>query len=237
MLGDCLSERMARMARHLQESHADAQATLQSAVEVAQSEVNGCEAAAISFLRGKGPIRTVAFTHTTAQVADALQYELGEGPCIDAAWVKHVVRSQDLAHEPRWPAWGPRVVQETGVQSILCFQLFTNEHSLGALSLYAKSMVAFDDTDVEEGFAIAAHISIAVAASQEADSLTQGLASRTVIGQATGILMERFDLDAAKAFSILSRMSSQGNTKIRHLAEEIVDKRHDSRITVRGDGQ
>ena len=48
---------------------------------------------------------------------------------------------------------------------------------------------------------------------------------RTVIGQATGILMERFDLPPDRAFSVLSRMSQQQNVKLRELAEQIVTTR------------
>ena len=46
-----------------------------------------------------------------------------------------------------------------------------------------------------------------------------------MIGQATGILMERFDLEPDRAFSVLSRMSQQRNVKLREVAEQIVETR------------
>lgn len=231
---DSLSERMARTARDLQDDHDDAQATFQSAVEAALRSVEGCDAAGLSFVARKRPLETVAATDDMARVADHLQYELGEGPCLDAVWHQQVVLSRSLEHDERWPAWGPRVVEETSAQSIMSFRLFTNRERLGALNLYSRTPDAFDDSALDEGFAVAAHISIAVSASQEVDHLAQGLTSRTVIGQATGILMERYDLDSVRAFSVLTRMSSQGNVKLRKLSEEIVEHRSAGAATTSG---
>lgn len=228
MDADSLSERMAETARHLQDSHDDVQATFQSAVDVAQSHVDGCDAVGLTFVTRKRHVQTVAATDAMALTADELQYTLGEGPCLDAVWEQHVVRSPDLAHDQRWPSWGPRVVQDTSARSIMSFQLFTNQDLLGALNLYSTSRDTFSDLAFAEGLAIAAHVSIAVAASQQIDNLTRGIASRTVIGQATGILMERYDLDAARAFTVMTRMSSQANIKLRDLAQQIVDNRASS---------
>ncbi|NYE38610.1 transcriptional regulator with GAF, ATPase, and Fis domain [Nocardioides cavernae] len=221
------AERIADTARHLQETHDDPEATWQTAVEVMQESVDGCDGVGLSMVHRRREVTTVAATCDLAREADRLQYELGEGPCLDAVWERHIVRSRDLAADRRWPTWGPRVADATEARSIVCYQLFTNEDRIGALNLYSRSLDAFDDRTVEEGYAIAAHVSIAVAASQEVDALTQGLASRTVIGQATGMLMERYDLDPARAFSVLSRMSQEGNIKLRTLAEQIVEHRRD----------
>ena len=230
MDADLFSERMARTARHLQDSHDDVQATFRSAVDVTQSHVDGCDAVGLTFVTGKRQVKTVAATDGLALTADELQYALGEGPCLDAVWEHHVVRSADLEQDQRWPSWGPRVVQDTRARSIMSFQLFTNQDLLGALNLYSKARGAFDDSAFAEGLAIASHVSIAVAASQQIDTLTQGIASRTVIGQATGILMERYDLDAARAFTVMTRMSNQGNIKLRNLAQQIVDHRAESTV-------
>ena len=230
MDADSLSERMAETARHLQDSHDDMQETFQSAVDVAQSHVDGCDAVGLTFVTRKQHVKTVAVTDGMALTADELQYTLGEGPCLDAVWEQQAVRSPNLEHDQRWPSWGPRVVRETSAQSIMSFQLFTHQDLLGALNLYSTSRDAFDDPAFVEGLVIAAHVSIAVAAAQQVDNLTQGIASRTVIGQATGILMERYDLDAARAFTVMTRMSSQANIKLRNLAQQIVDNRATSAV-------
>ncbi|MCF6376663.1 GAF and ANTAR domain-containing protein [Nocardioides KLBMP 9356] len=227
MASGSLSERMAWTGRRLQETHDDPRATFQTAVEVTHSSIEECDAVGMSFVSRKHTVTTVAATDELAVVADQLQYDLREGPRLDAVWEKHIVRSRDLSADPRWPTWGPRVSEQTSARSVVSYQLFTNADHLGALNLYSKEVDAFDDTTMEEGYAIAAHISIAVSSALEIDALAQGLASRTVIGQATGILMERYDLDSSRAFSVLARLSSQGNIKIRTLAEQIVDNRHD----------
>ena len=75
------------------------------------------------------------------------------------------------------------------------------------------------------GLALAAHVAVALAAAQEVEHLEHAMRGRTVIGQATGILMERFDLAPERAFSVLSRMSQQKNVKLRAIADEIVTTR------------
>ncbi|MCF6379315.1 GAF and ANTAR domain-containing protein [Nocardioides KLBMP 9356] len=229
MTGDDSAEWIATAARHLQESQDDVEATLQSAVHVTQVAIEGCDAAGLSMVKSGKVVKTLAATDDMVRAVDDLQYELEEGPCLDAMWRHVVVRSRDLGRDERWPTWGPRVVEETDARSMLSFRLFTNSNRLGALNLYSTSPDAFDDLALAEGVAIAAQVSMAVAAAQKLDIMSQGLVSRTVIGQATGILMERYDLDPVRAFSVLSRMSNEGNIKIRVLSAQIVEHRAESR--------
>lgn len=55
--------------------------------------------------------------------------------------------------------------------------------------------------------------------------LRAAVETRGVIGQAQGILMERFGLDADRAFGVLRRYSQDGNVKLRHVAEHLVVER------------
>lgn len=96
--------------------------------------------------------------------------------------------------------------------------------------MYSQSRDAFDDDAREEGLAIAAQVAIAVAAAQQVQHLHTAVDSRTVTGQATGILMERFDLEPHRAFSVLVRLSSQRNVKLRELAAEIVANRREDKV-------
>ena len=220
--GGSLSERIAGAAREMQDQH-EVQATLDMAVEVAVRNVDACDGAGISWVRRKRDIETRAATSDMVRDGDRLQYETGEGPCLDAIWEKRTVLSPRLRDDPRWPTWGPRVVAETGVESMLAFQLFTRADTLGALNLYSYSR--FDEDDVDIGLALAAHVAIAVTAAAEAEQLVAALDTRTVIGQATGMLMERMDLDARVAFSVLARLSQQSNTKLHDVATTIVTTR------------
>ncbi len=219
-----LAERMINAARTLQDED-DPQATLDAAVRIAAFNVRGCDAAAISMVHRRDRVTTPAYTSEDALGADLLQYTLGEGPCLDAAWVERVVHSADLAADPRWPVWAPRVAREHGAHSVLCLQLFTHGDSLGALNLYSRTRGAFDARDRDDGMALAAHIAVAVAAAQKIQQLADALASRTIISQACGILMERYGLDGRRAFDVLARISSHDNVKLRDVARGLVESR------------
>ena len=87
-----LSERMAAAARELQDED-DPQATMQASARLAVANVRGCDAAAISIVRRRKRIETPAFTDERAVRSDDLQYEVGEGPCLDAIWEHETFRS------------------------------------------------------------------------------------------------------------------------------------------------
>lgn len=216
---------MAQAARELQDE-IDPHSTMQAAVRLATSNVRGCDAAGIAILRRSGSLETPAYTDEVVLAVDELQECLREGPCVQSAWEDRVVHSGDLAGDPRWPSWGPRVADELGVHSTLCFQLFTRADVLGTLSLYSTTRRAFDEQDRDEGLALAAHVAIAVAASQREQQLTAALDTRTTIGQACGIVMERYHLDAQRAFELLARISSETNIKLRELADTLIDTGH-----------
>jgi GAF domain-containing protein len=219
-----LSERMAAAAREL-EGQLDPDATMKIAVELAVSNIGGCEAAGVSIVHARRRIDTPAATDDMAVTGDRLQYELQEGPCLDAVWEQDTIYSPSLAYDQRWPRWGPRVVAETGAQSVLSFQLFTHEDTLGALNLYSRVKDGFSEEDRQDGLALAAHIAIAVAAAQQISHLTKAMDTRSVIGQALGILMERFDLDAPRAFAVLTRIAQTEQQKLQLVAAELVETR------------
>lgn len=104
----------------------------------------------------------------------------------------------------------------------MCLQLFTAEDTLGALNLYSLQEDAFDETARVEALALARHVAVALAAAQQIGQLRLAIEGRTVIGQAEGILMERFDLTARQSFSTLVRVSSVTNRKLLAIATELV---------------
>ena len=57
--------------------------------------------------------------------ADRLQYEFGEGPCLDAVWTNGVYLVPDLQADGRWPRWAPRAA-ELGVGASIWVHLFTD---------------------------------------------------------------------------------------------------------------
>lgn len=161
-----LAETFAAIARELQAENSPEQ-TQQRITSVAIKTIGGCDHAAISLVRRDGrTIDTVAPTDEVPGRVDAIQYEVGEGPCLDAIAEHEIYVTKDLAQESRWPEFSERAVQETSVSSMLAFQLFVEEDTLGALNLYSRQTDAFDDHDRGVGAILAAHASIAMEAAR-----------------------------------------------------------------------
>jgi transcriptional regulator with GAF, ATPase, and Fis domain len=213
-------DRFAAIARDLLDQPTQL-ATVERIVEVAVEVVRGCDHAGISLVEGHG-FRLVAATDPIVEQAAEQQYLLNEGPSLDSIRNEATVRVPRLSRDDRWPEWAPWASAELGLNSMLCFQLFTAEHPYGSLNLYSDKPAGFDAHDEVVGLALAAHAAVAIASSRRVQSLNAALASRTAIGQAEGILMERFGMTAEQAFSVLVRVSQDENRRLTLVAEELV---------------
>lgn len=218
-----LADDLAAAARELV-SEKDVYTTLDKAVDLCVDLIEGCEAAGVSIVQRRG-VDSPATTSEAVARSDALQYELDEGPCLDAVREHELVGSRDLTTDERWPNWGPRVAEECGARSMLCVRLYVADDSLGALNMYSREVDAFDDSDHAEALALAAHVAVALVAAREIEALNRAVRGRTITGQAQGILMERFDIDAARAFEVLKRVSQDNNVKLSKVAAELVETR------------
>lgn len=214
---------LADAARSLQEK-TSTQEMLDEAVQIAVEIIEGCDLAGMSIVNPRG-VETPAGSGDALKRLDALQFELKEGPCFDVLQNQEIVLGRDLATDARWPNWGPRVAREIGVGSIVSYRLFTTADTLGAMNLYSLRTDAFDSEDIDNGGALAAHVAVALAESQNVTNLETAINVRTVIGRAEGILMERFDLSPAQAFAVLRRVSQARNIKLNRVAEELVRTR------------
>jgi transcriptional regulator with GAF, ATPase, and Fis domain len=216
---DALAETFAEVARALL-GEPDTQHTLQRIVHLAVATVEGCDHAGMNLVRSN-KIDTAAANDDVGPRVDALQDETGEGPCLDAIRDHEVFQTDDLTKEQRWPRFAARAAEETGVRSILAFRLFVDEHTLGALNLYARRPCAFDEEDRAVGAVFATHAAVALATAQRDAQMDQALASRDMIGQAKGILMAREGVTADEAFNLLRSASQRLNVKLRVLAQRI----------------
>ncbi len=200
------------------------QQTLDRVVELAVSMVVGCESAGISLV-ARGRIESPAVSDPLVARGDALQYELREGPCLDAVHHRVLVESGDVETDPRWPRWAPAVARELGVRSMLCVQLYTSHDAHGALNMYSTSTDAFDAESHHLAATFAGVAAAAISAARTEEQLQSAVQSRTLIGQAQGIVMERYSLSAGRAFAVLSRVSQDANIKLVDIAREIVETR------------
>ncbi len=198
------------------------QETLQRTVDLAVATVPGCEHAGITTVY-HGKIGTPAASDAVALRVDAIQYEAGEGPCLDALADEGIFQTDDLALESRWPKFSARAHAETGVTSILSFRLTAREGSLGALNLFSKQKAAFGQEARETGLLFAVHAGVALQASRRTENLLAALETRDVIGRAKGILMEREQISDDEAFQILVRASQRLNVKLTVVAGRLVE--------------
>lgn len=203
---------------------------LQLIVESCVDTVPGVDEAGISLLRRNGRIETVAATAQVVRDLDAVQYEVGEGPCHDAIRGDGMRCVDDLAHDDQWPAYAPRAV-ELGIHSQLGLQLYVEDTTLGGLNLYAFQPNAFDEMTPRVAGLFATHAAHALGRRITHDQLSEAMDSRKIIGQALGIVMERYHLDEDRAFAFLTRVSQTGNVKIRTLAAQLVEDLNQGRRT------
>ncbi|MGK2855453.1 MAG: GAF and ANTAR domain-containing protein [Microbacteriaceae bacterium] len=216
-------QQLAEAARSMQDKDSTLE-MLDEAVGAATEIIEGCDLAGMSIVNPYG-IDTPAGSGAALRRIDELQFELHEGPCFDALRLHEVVLARNLATDERWPTWGPRVVEEIGVHSIVSYRLFTTKDALGAMNLYSHSLDAFDDDDIANGGALAAHVAVALADAQNVAHLETAIGVRTDIGRAEGILMERFDLSETQAFAVLRRVSQDRNIKLNRVAADLVRTR------------
>jgi GAF domain-containing protein len=216
---DVLARRLAEAARNLQRQTSPQQ-VLDGVVNLASAMVPGADEATITMVRKDRHCYSAAATSALASDFDALQDETGEGPCLDAIWHQETVRVNDLGSDPRWPVLGPRAA-ERGIGSMLCLQLFVHRDTLGALDLLAHTESAFTDESEHIGLLLGSHAAIAAADAQNLENVTSALVTRDMIGQAKGILMERFKITAEQAFQVLAKVSQDTNRKVSAVAEDL----------------
>ncbi|WP_020393256.1 GAF and ANTAR domain-containing protein [Kribbella catacumbae] len=200
--------------------------TLQVIIRCAVDSIPGIVEASISVTTKDRQIKTLAPTGPMVTRADHLQYELDEGPCLDAAIEDPVVAVNDLATDPRWPDFGPKAAA-LGFGSQVAFQFRAVPHVRGALNLYAAEPNAIDQDSVHLGSMFAGQVAVAMGWARQDQTMTEALATRNVIGQAVGIVMERYKLDADRAFAFLTRLSQASNTKLNAIAIALVDQAND----------
>ncbi len=183
--------------------------------------VDGCDHASVSVIERSG-MTTLAASSQTAFDCDQLQYRLGEGPCVETVRTHVTVVSDVLASDPRWPRWAPSVAEQHGIGSIVSMLLYTRDDAYGALNMYSEQPHAYTSQDFVMAHSLAAHLAVAAVAGRQVDQLSLAVVSRTVIGQAEGILIERFKVTPDGAFEMLRRRSQNSNRKVVTLAEDLV---------------
>lgn len=208
-------------------SEEDQERTLRRVGDLAVRSIVGCDAVGVTINDGRSP-STGAATGGLVYEVDNFQYDIAEGPCLEAVKTKTIVEVPDMATDQRWPRFAGHAA-ERGLLSSLSLPLIVRGDALGALNLYAFRPRAFDVADRQTGTMFAAQAAVALANAQTyaasvkvARELREALESRAVIDQAIGILIARNHFDPEEAFTALRVRSQKENRKLRDVASDIV---------------
>lgn len=193
-------------------------------VQLSRAAIPRAEHVAVTLLRPQRPPTSVAVSGPLPRLVDELQYRLGDGPCLDAATGPSVTWTGDVGADERWPVFGPRCVEETGVRSILAVRLPVGGEDHAALNVYSSEAFGFGDDDAAAASLIAPYVALVVESHlhrKDVENLTSALESSRTIGTAVGILMTSRHLTKEAAFALLRRASMDLNLKLRDVASEV----------------
>jgi hypothetical protein len=214
-----LARQLSELARELQ-ADITTEALLRHIVMAAVTEIPGADYAGITLVTGR-EITTPAASDELVERIDQVQYETDEGPCLDAARHRETVRSGDLRAETRWPRFTRQAV-ELGALAVVSFQLFVEGETFGALNVYSATAGALGPDSESAGMLLASHAAIAMTAARMEAGLLVAIDTRDLIGQAKGILIERYKITGLQAFGLLVTSSQAVNRKLRDVAEHLV---------------
>jgi transcriptional regulator with GAF, ATPase, and Fis domain len=211
---------LAGLTLSVQREHADQAGSMALVAEAAVKLIPGADGAAIVVRAATGELRVRAAHGDLPAVVAERHNELGRGPCLEAAGQRGQILVRDTAAEREWPGFAGRAAA-VGAASIMCTPLTAGPKTDGCLILISRTPGTFDEQCARLASAFAAHAGIALAGAESRRQFGVAVATRDVIGQAKGILMERYRVTADAAFALLARVSQDTNTKLRDVASEL----------------
>lgn len=220
-MDDGAADSFARLAHELHNQDGFEE-TLELLVEASPALV-GSDSAAVLLVRKGRLAECGPGSAKVAEKADQLQLEFSCGPAWEAVQDRRTVLTRDTVGDgaDRWAS----AAAELGIRSAVSVRLWTSESTLGAITFYGARPNTFDENALAVAEIVARHASIALASARHEESLNRAIDGRKLVGQAQGILMERFDLDDRQAFDVLRRYSQAHNIKLVEVARLLVDTR------------
>ena len=195
--------------------------TLDAIATAARSAVPGFDEVSATAVAPDGEASTLAATSGLVRDLDHLQYQLGEGPCLTAVRERELVLAQHLPREDRWPLYTPRATQ-TGIRSQMAVHLAADDQVLGALNFYSTVRDTIHPGAFHRASLFATHAAVALGYARRLEAVHASAQTYRLIGQATGMLVERFEIDDERAFYYLVRVAAAGGLEIREVAREVV---------------
>ncbi|MFL6164333.1 MAG: GAF and ANTAR domain-containing protein [Jatrophihabitantaceae bacterium] len=184
-----------------------------------------CCASITTQLNPRKPPATFAATQELAVIADSLQYDASQGPCLQALGSIELVQVDDLATDQRWPGFGRQVADRLPLRSVLSVPVSTADHGLQSLNIYGEQPTAFTAGHRPAAYLAAAVTGLALTALREherSEHLRTALDTNRQIGTAMGILMARHHCSYDNAFTALRVASQHLHRKLRDVADEVI---------------
>lgn len=195
--------------------------TLSKVTGASLALIPGADCAKISTIEN-GQLRSITATSKLTSSLDSAQQTAGHGPCLEAISGKKATRCNNLRTDTRWPRFASSATT-AGVHSVLSSPIDIPGATCATLTLFGFRAEAFGPDSEAVGAMLASHAAIALIHDEQERQFKAALATRDVIGQAKGMIMERFGVDAAQAFAMLREISQETNTPLRELATRLVD--------------
>jgi GAF domain-containing protein len=224
-LASTSADAFARLAIELHDAPG-VEETIDAVVQFALQALNCTYAGVALYTRGS-QAEIAAVTDPVVSDVYSLQINSQKGPLVTSLRDRTTILIRDTLTDDRWPEWAAKVAA-LGVRSVLDVSLATGNEprsTVGVLGLYSNIPDAFGEDDEAIAHILARHAAVAVASARHEETMAQAVDARKLVGQAMGILMERFDVDGDRAFAILKRYSQDTNTKLRDVAQQLIDTR------------
>lgn len=215
--------RVTRLVSELQQRAAfDIPTLLRGVTEGAVELVPGAQYAGVTIIQRRHLSENAAATHRHPVQIDEIQNRCQQGPGLSAGALQESIRVDNLVGDDRWPLYRKETLEQTPIRSILSMGMFKEGGTSATLSFYAEAANAFGDESVNVGLMFATHTGLVWNMMRRDQQFRSALASRDVIGQAKGRMMERFNIDDSQAFAMLKLMSQDSNTPIAQVAQRVV---------------
>jgi GAF domain-containing protein len=192
--------------------------------------VTGMTGAGIMLMSGDVPGGSVCTSNEVSALLEHLQFELGEGPCVDAYHQGRPVLEPDLATPavPRWHAFTDTAL-EAGVRAIFGFPLRVGAIRLGALNLYCDRPGSLTDEQHADALVMAGIAAEAVMVMQ-ANAPPGQLAAELeasgdyehVVHQASGMVAAQLDVSVAQALIRLRAHAFGNGRPLGDVADDVV---------------
>jgi hypothetical protein len=197
------------------------------------TEVTGTTGAGIMLMSGDTPRGPVCTTDSVSALIEQLQYDLGEGPCVDAYNLSRPVLEPNLVDpvSPRWPAF-TRPAVDAGARAVFGFPLQVGAVRLGALNLYADAPGPLTDGQHADALLMAGIVAqtlMMLQAGAPAGALATELEANAdfqyVVHQASGMVAAQLGVSVAQALIRLRAHAFGNDRTLADVARDVVDRR------------